>query len=301
MTTLIKRLIKKPIKLGRYLLNGKCLQINAGLLILLAASSSVSAQAIGLRNQTWSAEVIRSHGQPVIPLFDGWYPNDDGSSTICFGFFNMNTEQALDIPAGDANYLTTDYPGLDLSDALLPTHFDPLPPAYRHVFCAFSINVPAGFNASHRITWHLTANGQNLEVPGKVIPSYVLDEPRSNGRGDVAPLVSLRENGMAVRGRTGIHYPEVIETRVNQVLTLAATIEHSDASVWVGWAHHSGPGQVEFDKKEYETESGSATQVEARFSEPGEYVVRMQTIDDIAAFEFYCCHTNAYFHITVND
>ena len=292
---------EKPIKSGSYLPLSAHLSICLCLLLLISAPSDVSAQAIGLRNQVWSAEVIRSHGQPVIPLFDGWYPNEDGSHTICFGFCNMNTEQALDIPLGSDNYLTTDYPGLDLSDALLPTHFDPLPPAYRHVFCAYSIRVPAGFNTTHRITWHLTANGQSLEVPGKVIPSYVLDEPRSNGRGDVAPLVSLLDNEEGVRGRTGIHYPDVMATRVNDVLSLSARIDHSDPVVWVGWAQHSGPGQVEFDKKEYETETGSRTEVQARFSEPGEYVVRMQTIDDIAAFEFYCCHTNAYFHINVSE
>ena len=39
------------------------------------------AQQIELSNQIWSAEVIRTKGQPVIPLFDGWFPNEDGSST----------------------------------------------------------------------------------------------------------------------------------------------------------------------------------------------------------------------------
>jgi hypothetical protein len=281
--------------------SGSCTCLCLALAGLLFYPRATTAQNIGLPNQTWSAEVIRSHGQPVIPLFDGWYPNDDGSSTICFGFFNMNSEQALDIPLGEQNYLTTDFAGLDLTSVLLPTHFDPLPPAYRHVFCAYSINVPAGFDTSNRITWHLTANGQTLKVPGKVIPEYILDEPRSNGRGDVAPLVTLTDDAAGVRGRTGIHHPEILTASVNEPLGLSAHIDHSDEMLWVGWAQHSGPGQVEFDKKEYEIESGSTTAVTARFSEPGEYVVRMQTIDDIAAFEFYCCHTNAYFHINVEN
>ncbi|MEC8587071.1 MAG: hypothetical protein VXY78_01730, partial [Pseudomonadota bacterium] len=63
----------------------------AGLLLL--TSSTNLAQSISQANQVWSAEVIRPKGQPIIPLFDGWYPNEDGSSTICFGFFNMNSEQ----------------------------------------------------------------------------------------------------------------------------------------------------------------------------------------------------------------
>ena len=49
------------------------------------------------------------------------------------------------------------------------------------------------------------------------------------------------------------------------------------------------------------TPTGESTQVQASFSEPGQYVVRMQTIDSIAAFEFYCCHSNAYYHINVSN
>jgi len=72
--------------------------------------------------------------------------------------------------------------------------------------------------------------------------------------------------------------------------------------VWVGWSHHSGPGKVNFDQKEYQVETSiGLTQVQTTFNEPGEYVVRMQTIDNIAAFEFYCCHTNAYFHVNVSN
>ena len=81
----------------------------------LFLSLAAHAQQIELSNQIWSAELIRTKGQPVIPLFDGWFPNDDGSRTICFGFFNMNTQEALNVPVGESNYLETDYPGLDLS------------------------------------------------------------------------------------------------------------------------------------------------------------------------------------------
>ena len=267
----------------------------------LFLSLCAHAQQIELSNQIWSAELIRTKGQPVIPLFDGWFPNEDGSRTICFGFFNMNTQEALNIPLGESNYLETDYPGLDLAGVMLPTHFDPLPPRYRHVFCAFSINVPAGFDAGNRITWHLNSNRQELDVPGKVIAPYVLDEPNSDGRGDIAPLVRLGDSRQAVRGRAGIQYPQVIQSKVDELITLSAHIEHPDDEVWVGWSHHSGPGNVEFTNKEYMHDSGSSTSVELHISEPGEYVIRMQTIDDIAAFEFYCCHTNAYFSIHVDD
>jgi hypothetical protein len=273
------------------------------LLTLIAAVGipSASGQQIDLNNQIWNVNVIRDRGQAVIPLFDGWYPNEDGTKTICYGYFNMNTDQSLDVPQGADNYLETDYPGLDLSGVMLPTHFDPLPPRYRHVFCAFTITVPGDFSVSNRITWYLNTNRFELSVPGKVIPPYVMDEPRSDGRGDLAPLVSLSEGGATVRGRTGIHSSGAVSARVGQPLALKAWLEHPDEQVWVGWSHHSGPGQVTFDNKEYMTPSGASTEVEASFSEPGDYVVRMQTIDSIAAFEFYCCHTNAYFHVNVSN
>ncbi|MBM89071.1 MAG: hypothetical protein CMQ41_11910 [Gammaproteobacteria bacterium] len=270
--------------------------------VLLCLAETARSQQIDLNQQTWSAEVIRPQGQAVIPLYDGWYPNDDGSKTICFGYFNMNTEETFDIPIGEDNYLDTDYPGLDLSNTNVPTHFDVLPVAYRHVFCAFTITVPESFNTSHRITWHISSNRYNLSTPGKVIPPYVLDEPTSNGRGDLAPLVRLSPDSESVRGRTGLHSDNPIEARVGEPVALQAWIEHPDEKVWVGWSHHSGAGKIDFDNKEYEilTSDGVAN-VLATFSQPGEYVVRMQTIDTIAAFEFYCCHTNAYFNINVSN
>jgi hypothetical protein len=271
------------------------------MLFLLISIPSATGQQIDLNNQIWNVNVIRDRGQAVIPLFDGWYPNEDGTKTICYGYFNMNTRQSLDVPRGENNFLETDYPGLDFSEVLLPTHFDPLPPRYRHVFCAFTITVPGDFGVNNRITWYLNTNRFELSVPGKVIPPYVMDEPSSDGRGDLAPLVGLSEGGSAVRGRTGIHSNDAVSVQVGQPLALKAWLDHPDEQVWVGWAHHSGPGEVNFDNKEYMTPSGASTEVQATFSEPGEYVVRMQTIDSIAAFEFYCCHTNAYFHVNVSD
>ena len=255
------------------------------------------AQQIDLSQQTWSAEIIRDHGQPVIPLFDGWYPNEDGTRTMCFSYFNMNREEAVDIHLGKDNHLSD-----ERFKALVPTHFDPLPPRYRHVFCAFTVTVPEDFGQDERITWTLTSNGQTLSVPGKLLAPYVLDEPASDGRGNLAPLVKLSPNGQNIRGRTGIHTPQPIAATVGETLALTAWIEHPNEEVWVGWSHHSGPGKVQFDQKEHQVKTliGS-TQVQATFNDPGEYVVRMQTIDNIAAFEFYCCHTNAYFHINVSN
>lgn len=269
----------------------------AWLLAALLAPALALGQPIPLAEQMWSAEVIRPSGQPVVPLFDGWYRNQDGSRSLCFGYFNLNTEQSLEIPEGAMNRLDdTRFP------ALLPTHFDPLPPRYRRKFCVFTVRVPADFGADQTIVWTLASAGQTLSVPGHVLPAFVIDEPVSDGRGDIAPLVRLSAQSEPVRGRNGIHTDAAIAATVGSPLQLQAWIEHPDPRVWVGWSKHSGPGEVTFDNAESQVmlASGPAS-VTAVFDQPGQYVIRMQTIDDVAAFEFYCCHTNAYFHVDVGE
>lgn len=267
-------------------------------LVMLALPAPGSmAQQIQLSNQTWSADVIRPRGQPVIPLFDGWFANADGSKNLCFSFFNLNSEQSLTIPLGTENYLS------DSSlDAILPTHFDPLPPRYRHKFCVFTVTVPASFGIDETVVWHLSSASQSLSIPGHILPAYVLDEPASGGRGDLAPLVRLSADGVGVRGRKGLFSQASISGRVGEAVNLSAWIEHPDEEIWVGWAKHSGPGVVEFDTLEYVMKPNAGpTEVEVTFADAGRYIIRMQTIDSIAAFEFYCCHTNAYYTVDISN
>lgn len=254
------------------------------------------AQQISITEHTWSADLIRPRGQPVIPLFDGWFPNPDGTRTLCYSFFNLNTEQSLTIALGEKNYLSD-----TRFAAQLPTHFDPLPPRYRHKFCVFTITVPADFSSSETIVWHLSSAGEELKIPGHIKPPFVLDEPISDGRGDIAPWIKLSEDGEAVRGRKGSYSEARVSGRVGEALELKAWIEHPDEEVWVGWAKHSGPGSVEFDEIEYTmAPNGEPATVQATFSEAGSYLIRLQSIDNIAAFEFYCCHSNAYIHVDIN-
>lgn len=275
-------------------------RVTLSLLLLVIAATQPGpgkAQQIQLSQQTWSAEVIRPRGQPVVPLFDGWFPNEDGTRTLCFSYFNLNTEQSLSIAPGPDNYLSDDrFP------AMLPSHFDPLPPAYRHKFCVFTITVPASFGRDETIEWHLSSAGQALSVPGHIKPAFVLDEPASDGRGDIAPLVKLSPMDVGVRGRRGLIAASTLHGKVGEAVALSALVEHPDPEVWIGWAKHSGPGAVHFSALEYMTPThGTAFSTEATFDAPGTYLIRLQTIDDVAAFEFYCCHTNVYFPVEISD
>jgi hypothetical protein len=265
------------------------------LVTALCVCPALSAQQIPINDQIWSAEVIRPQGQPVIPLFDGWFPNEDGTRTLCYGYFNLNTQQSFDIPVGALNSIND-----DRFEVMLPTHFDPVPPRYRRKFCVFTINVPADFSEQETIVWSLSSSGAALSVPGHILPAFILDEPNSDGRGDIAPLIKLSPDSEGVRGRVGITTEDLMPAVVGMPLNLRAWIEHPAGVVWVGWAKHSGPGNVDFNFAESEVNiAQSPAGVSAIFSEPGDYIVRMQTIDDVAAFEFYCCHSNAFFKVTV--
>ena len=49
------------------------------------------------------AQVRYAVGQDVVPVFEGWERNADGSFNFVFGYMNRNYEEPLDIPVGPAN------------------------------------------------------------------------------------------------------------------------------------------------------------------------------------------------------
>ncbi len=270
----------------------------------LAACSPLAAQ-IRRGQSPLNEDPLRPRGQNVIPLFDGWFENSDDSYTLCFGYFNLNTEQSLDIPLGPENRIEpSEYDGLQ------PTHFDPVPAPsltskYRHHWCVFSVTVPADFGMRD-ITWTLTSQGDELAVPGSLLPEYILEEPTSSGRGAVAPFLRLEEDAPPVQGRRGV-WLGPLTVRVNEPLPLNAWIQHTDPGTWLQWTKHQGPGEVAFTEPETRLDAaeGSATTL-AMFSQPGSYIVRIQAINDLESsrnptygFEFHCCWTNGYVRVDV--
>ena len=269
----------------------------------LTVPSSVTAQIPG--RSPLGESPLRARGQNVIPVYDGWFQNPEGSYTLCFGYFNMNTEESLEIPLGPENRITpAEYDGAQ------PTHFDPVPDPsltvrYRHHWCVFSVTVPRDFG-TQEVVWSLTSQGDQLVVPGWLLPEYILDEPTTSGRGAEAPYLRLAEGGRELRGRRGLWSgPRTVE--VNEPLPLTVWIEHAEPGTWLGWTKHQGPGDVMFSEPEIrlDTAEGSGTTT-ATFSQPGNYVVRVQAINDLESgrnptygFEFHCCWTNGFVRVEV--
>ena len=274
------------------------------LIVWVSNVGSLSAQTSSSLD-LFNAAALRPSGQNVIPLFDGWFANADGTYTLCFGYFNMNTEQSLDVPLGNGNKIEP-----AIYDGSQPTHFDPVPKPtltrlYRHHWCVFSIIVPEDFGDSE-VMWTLETQGNKLEVPGLLLPSYVLDEEFTTGRGEVAPYLSLNDDPPNFRGRKGLWEGPRL-AKVGEAIPLIARIIHPESGTWLGWTLHQGPGQVEFSSAELRLDvaNGAATTT-ATFNQPGSYVLRVQAINDTQqrenptyGFEFYCCWTNGYVMVEV--
>jgi hypothetical protein len=119
-------------------------------------------------------------GQSVHPAFEGWWPNEDGSFTMWFGYMNSNWEEQFDIQVGHDNYFALVEPGalddIDVDAVILsevdrgqPTHFYPR----RNPFL-FTIDVPADFG-ERELVWTLTTRGVRQRAYASLRPDYRMD------------------------------------------------------------------------------------------------------------------------------
>jgi hypothetical protein len=279
-----------------------------GIVLLALLASPALAQRIPFEKRFFNEQVLRPHSQPVVPIYEGWYRNADGTREICFGYFNLNLEEPVDIPLGEGNFIEPNE-----FDGRQPTHFTPVPgmtsdspftSRFRRVWCAFTVTVPASFTEEDQVWWTLDRGGEDAPVrtPGTIKVEYVLDEPRSDGMGELAPLLRFSEGGAAFQGRKGSAAPRVT-ARAGQPLDLRVWIEHPfEEQMWVGWVKYKGPGEVTFRPAEQSVPVQDMRGVAATsvtFSEPGEYELLVQAIDRTANFEFHCCWTNGYVPVIV--
>src|SRR5580692_10792185 len=85
---------------------------------------AAAAVAIALTAATGFPIPIRAQaparGQNVVPVYEGFWRNADGTFDLLFGYYNRNWEEVIDVPVGPGNTLDPGGP-----DQGQPTHFFP--------------------------------------------------------------------------------------------------------------------------------------------------------------------------------
>ena len=153
-------------------------------------------------------------GQEVVPAYEGWEQNDDGSFNLVFGTMNRNWREELHIPIGPDNRIE---PGG--ADQGQPTWF--LPRRNRFLF---RIHVPADFG-DKELVWTVTSHGETKRAYGTLKPDYYMDKNvriANNGGGVFGEVFANEPPTLAVQGES------VRTVSANEPVTLVATARDED-------------------------------------------------------------------------
>jgi hypothetical protein len=114
-------------------------------------------------NKVAVAQLRYSSGQDVVPVYEGWERNPDGTFNMVFGYMNRNYEEQMEIPIGPDNKIE---PGA--VDQKQPSHFYP-----RRQEFVFKVKVPADWGDKD-LVWTLVSRGKTEQAYGTLKPVYEL-------------------------------------------------------------------------------------------------------------------------------
>ena len=255
-------------------------------LFLLVASGSAQTQQL----PTAIPQTKFVSGQNVVPYFEGWIRNKDGSFDLVFGYFNRNWEQELAIPPGPDNLVEPGGP-----DRGQPTFF-----LSRRQGWVYRIHVPSDFG-KQVVTWTIRVNGRTEKAYGELLPVEEITERIVMTRGNLNP------------GDQDPNQPPKIEVRapasltVGEVTTLSAAVTDdglpkprvpiqrataADATrqtntsstgarrgLSVSWMQLRGPARAALEGASAAAPKDGKASVVARFTQPGTYVLRATAND----------------------
>ena len=231
-----------------------------------------------------------SGGQSVVPAYEGWIKNPDGTFTFVFGYFNRNWKEEPVIPVGPNNKLE---PGP--ADRGQPTFFHP-----RRQPWVFRVTVPADWGQKE-LVWSLTVNGKTERAFAQLIPEEEILERTIMARGNLnpgdddpnkPPVVSITPVSNASVGSSitltasvtddGLPKPRVRKTPL-PAADGTAQINTSGRLLPVGlnvtWYQYGGPAKAEFDSRGPMAVNNGQASTTVRFSAPGTYILRALASD----------------------
>jgi len=278
---------------------------------LVTAALAIALNA-GLNGQAVSLPMEPTHdsGQSITGAYEGWYKNPDGSFSMLVGYYNRNQRSATDVPLGPENHVDPGGP-----DQGQPVHFLP-----GRQWGVFTIRVPADFG-DKKLTWTIVVNGKSTQIPLSLNTLWEV-EPFKDASGNHPPSVSFKETGPFRSGP--IQEAEVLTATVGAPVPLQVWVADDEVlapgakrpktpSVVMNWSKSRGPGEVVFANarpaaeaapnpnapKETVFQGKAATT--ATFSEPGDYLLRLEVNDwtGPGGRGFQCCWSTALVKVSV--
>ncbi len=242
-----------------------------------------------------SAQVHYATGQNVVPVFEGWERNADGSFNMVFGYMNRNYEEQVDVAVGPANFFE---PGA--ADQGQPAHFY----ARRQQF-VFKVRVPKDWGKQD-LVWTLTSHGKTEKAYASLMPVWEIDAsvyqqnrggPGELGESDEPP--TIRVEGGATR-TVAVNQPLTLDAfvvddgkpsnrpsqsgsnpRVEGPLKQAVVRLDRGMRLGVVWIVYRGDaGAVAFEPQKVAVADRKASTT-VRVSRPGTYVLRAYADDGI--------------------
>jgi hypothetical protein len=238
---------------------------------------------------TYVGQTKFNSGQDIVPVYEGWLRNTDGSFTFVFGYFNRNWKEELVIPPGPDNKLE---PG-DI-DRGQPTYFLP-----RRQSFIFRAKVPKDWGQKE-LVWTLTAHGRTEKAFASLLPEEEITERMIMTRGGLFP------GDDDPNKPPEITISPVAAASVDQPVTLTALVTDDGlpkprppravkpgaapaqsngagarprGGLSVTWIEYRGPAKATFESAgPIAVANGQAATV-ARFAEPGVYVLRATASD----------------------
>jgi hypothetical protein len=262
--------------------------------VLLAHPFASLALAQGGQLPTAIPQTKFARGQDIVPYFEGWIRNSDGSFDMVFGYFNRNWEEELVIPPGPDNLIEPGGP-----DRGQPTYFLP-----RRQGWVYRVRVPSNFG-KQVVTWTIRANGKAETAYGELLPVEEITERIVMTRGNLnrgeddpnkPPIVTIAPIDHATANAPvslvanvtddGLPKPRPVATRP-QTTTADGTIRAQANSSGGGprrglnvtWMQIRGPAKVQIEPSGPILVSGGQAAATAKFREPGTYVLRATAND----------------------
>ena len=279
--------------------------------VIVGATAAVASVAvIGTLSSGMSAQVMHMKGQNLVPVYEGWEKNPDGSFNLLFGYFNRNHLEEFDIPIGPDNHLSPGEP-----DQGQPTHFFP----QRSRFL-FRVRVPSDFG-ENEVVWTLTGNGKTEKTYATLNPGYFIDDiviMNNNGaggagggannlEGNTAPMLEVEGDNVryvtvgqsvrltAVASDDGVPEPKPVSLYGRRNSLGVRCCPDAARGLRLSWFVYRGTNTVTFEPQQFDAwenyrdgadspysagweippvpEDGKWI-TQATFSEPGRYVLR---------------------------